>query len=350
MRRIDLVPNLSFPFLYSSLFVMLTERSPKRVDFERTFMVRVRRWESLVSERVLMTQDFTDFCFALRGAFDDLPPTFRLYTLPCDFKNVDDKKRIDDEASYSKLFGIFMDLHAVRPLLYVWGDNSDSPEKLPPAPPDTKSGGGSSRGPSSLSGSSTGTSSRKSTKPRKDIDNYTCVLCGYHGTGDLDCIMEGCHVYEVAAHNRVDPSERDEKLRSLGLGRDGVDDPRNIINLCMGCHNRFTAHEVSIHEDLRWVVCQNIRGKQSASQTYFRDLHATPVPFINPLFNPPRPVLAERMSFFREKHATHHYCHLCSEIYGELSLLESHLLQCQAAVAPACVSIVPRNVCPACLR
>ena len=347
MRRIDLVSNLSFPFLYASLFVMSTEQ-PESVDFERTLMVRVTHWESLVSEKVRMTQDFTYFCLDVRGTFD-LTSTFRLFTLPCDFKDIDERQPIDDEASYSKLFGIFVDLHAVRPLLYVWGGDSDSPLlKLPPVP-GTKSGGGSSRLSSSVSGSSMASSARTSTKPRY-IDNYTCVLCGFHGTGDRELFLEGCHVYEWEAHNRVDPSERDEKLRSLGLGRDGVDDPRNIINLCMGCHNRFTAHEVSIHEDLRWVVCQNIRGKQSASQTYFRDLHATPVPFINPLFNPPRPVLAERMSFFREKHATHHYCHLCSEIYGELSLLESHLLQCQAAVAPACVSIVPRNVCPACLR
>ena len=308
---------------------MTTER-PKRGEFQSSFRIPVTHWESLVSEKIQLTEEFIDFCRGVRFAFDDLPPTFRLYTLPSRFKDVDERQPLD-EASYSLLLGTLLDPHVEHPLLYVWSGDSASPQKLPET--NTKKVGGSSRGSSKSSGGSTSSKvTRANAMQRKQIDNYTCVLCGFSGQGGLTKFMECCHVYEIAAHKRLNDSDRERKLASLGLKT--VNDLQNMITLCKDCHDRFDAHETCIHQDLRWVICSMIRRTQSSSKKDFGDLHSQPVEFVDPTYKPPRAVLDERMTYFREKHPTHHYCHLCSEVYGEQSQLDSHAQECLGAVVP----------------
>ena len=105
-----------------------------------------------MSEKIHLTEEFVDFCRGVRFAFDDLPPTFRLYMLPYNFKDVNERQPIDG-ARYSELLGILLDPHVEHPLLYVWSGDSASPQKLPAT--STKKGGRSSRGSSKSSGGST---------------------------------------------------------------------------------------------------------------------------------------------------------------------------------------------------
>ena len=144
--------------------------------------------------------------------------------------------------------------------------------------------------------------------------------------------MECCHLYEIAAHKSLDDTVKAQKLASLELN--DVNDMKNMITLCKDCHDRFDARDICMHQDLRWVVCIKLRRIQSSSKKFFGDLHSQLVEFVDPTYAPPRAVLAERMSFFREKHYAHHYCHLCSEVYGEWSQLESHVHDCVGAVIP----------------
>ena len=188
-------------------------------------------------------------------------------------------------------------------------------------------------GSSKSSGGSTFSNvTRAKATERKTIDNYTCVLCGFIGEGGFTKFMECCHLYEIAAHKRLEDTMREQKLASLGLK--SINDMQNMITLCKDCHDSFDAHDTCIHQDLRWVVCSKLPGKSSSSKKGFGDLHSQLVEFVDPTYKPPRAVLDERMTYFREKHPTHHYCHLCSEVYGEQSQLDSHAQECLGAVVP----------------
>ena len=112
------------------MFNVTTTGHPKRVEFQNSFKVPVTYWETLVSEKVQLTETFIDFCRGVRFAFDGLPPTFRLYTLPSKFKDVGERQPID-VASYSELLGTLLDPHVEHPLLYVWSGDCALPQKLP---------------------------------------------------------------------------------------------------------------------------------------------------------------------------------------------------------------------------
>ena len=112
------------------MFNVTTTGHPKRVEFQNSFKVPVTYWETLVSEKVQLTETFIDFCRGVRFAFDGLPPTFRLYTLPSKFKDVGERQPID-VASYSELLGTLLDPHVEHPLLYVWSGDSALLQKLP---------------------------------------------------------------------------------------------------------------------------------------------------------------------------------------------------------------------------
>ena len=291
-------------------------------------------WDNLDAKGITLSDKFRTFCTSLRHKFaENVGPGFRLYAFPANFGSITQRRRID-ETNYSEIYDTLLDPDKEHPLLYVWNSNEATPEKIPLS--GQKKGDGSrsgswgrgSSGGSSVSngsrGSSGGSSARKGSRnssksaARRKLDNYTCTFCGLA----MDCAVDSCHLFTVAAHDKLGEDEQRTKLDELGLQT--VNDLENMITLCKVCHRHFDAHKMGIHRDLRLLVSRKIRpDKIHGWPKSFGQLHARTLVFTAPV--PPPAVLELRMLNFRNKHGVDHYCHFCSDIFTTLVDLESHL-------------------------
>ena len=104
-------------------------------------LVRATHWQRLVIKKISINErsTFKEFRRHIKFEFseeiDDArnPPTFRIYTLPAGFNDVDQRRLVDD-TNFEELRDLLMDDSVSQPQIYVWNYDDVSPAKLPNVP------------------------------------------------------------------------------------------------------------------------------------------------------------------------------------------------------------------------
>ena len=292
-------------------------------------LVRVTHWQRSVIKNITFNErsTFKEFCIRVKLKFSEEiddernPPAFRIYILPAGYKDVADRRLVDNDKKFEELRDILMNASVSHPVIYVWNYDKESPAKLPnvaQAEADTGS-----------------VISRDSTASKhcKTRDDNTCLCCGYVGRDGFG--LKACHIYEIGAHKRV--REEEVRLEKLGyLQLVSINDLGNLITLCEKCHPKFDSHKLGIHPaEHTWIVTNVLRegGATAQSNVLFVDIHAKKVPFAT-RYIPPTVVLDERMSYFLPKNLPNRYCHLCRYVCTNESELDGHIQECGATALP----------------
>lgn len=295
-------------------------------------LVLVTHWQRLVTRKISIKEwsTYKDFRRHINFEFSEEidadgrnPPTFRIYTLPAGFNDVEDRRLVNDDTTFEKLRNLLMNDSVSHPQIYVWNYDNVSPAKLPQNVAQAKSDTGSA-----VSRDSNAAENCKS----RDLNRRLC--CGYVGRDGFG--MECCHIYEVGAFNRIKMvGEREKELKDLQLVT--IDELANMITLCKDCHNKFDAHKLGIHStEHTWIVTNLLRGDGAVAQsnTCFIDIHPKKVPFAATRFISPKEVLDDRMSHFVTSNSPNHYCHFCLHVCTNEVELKGHIQGCGATALP----------------
>jgi 5-methylcytosine-specific restriction endonuclease McrA len=95
----------------------------------------------------------------------------------------------------------------------------------------------------SISGSKVSSSSKSSarkptaSKMRKKMDEFKCLYCGYTKSEKSGSYLSSCHIYELRAYNLLS-DEHSKKKKRDALGLEDINDVKNMITLCGGCHDQ----------------------------------------------------------------------------------------------------------------
>ena len=286
------------------------ENESRSVGFE-CFPVKVMHWQRLVSHYVEVPKkhySLAAFRYHVRLAFNDEINTdeFRLYLLPCDYDDVNQRILVD-EARYEEFMASIRSSRSRQPSLYVWNYDEASPAKLP----GTLAKIGSTSDVSRSSGQS---DLCRATYPN-------CLCCGYSG----DITIEAAHIFDIGIYNRLKKDERVDTLNSLGLA--GINQLANLIGLCKSCHNKFDHFHLGIDPtEKRWIVSQKERRKKP---DFHLLVHGKKVVFHDSAI-PPEKTLAWKWDRFI-KHNKAYFCCYCDGIFPvqKSTKFQIHFLECQ---------------------
>lgn len=212
----------------------------------------------------------------------------RLYYLPFDFKNVDERVRI----SSSQDVDIFAELYLNRlkkdqglPRLFVFNTSteSNSLDKL-----------------RVVSEVSTVISSDSESSSRcRHRDSNTCVFCGYCDSSPRDT----CHIFEFK-HYRAIKGDVAKFNRLSELGIIDINATNNLLSLCKNCHRAFDNYDLAVDsESMRLIVSlQALNTQVTKGKIPFSSLNGKLVKFSDStIWNPPKQLLSYRLRFFDEK-------------------------------------------------
>jgi 5-methylcytosine-specific restriction endonuclease McrA len=266
------------------------------VTFQAVEFLTVKHWDRTVTKTVPVSLGslnvWKKFLHNIRLNFDEEIGTgdFRLYSMPIQVINLDERVRID---SGDKLIDF---LECCNRKLYVFNckyENSESPTKLP-AEVDKKEAA------CSQSQSSTGRNSNNA-KLSKNRDKYTCLLCGYLSSNETS--VEACHIFELRHYKTLSVEEKALKLASFHL--DSIESPSNLITLCLKCHKKFDSYDFVFHPvDNRIEMTDKLlklpQKKQNltGAGTSFKSLNGKVIAFNgDPNFYPPTELKQYRYEF-----------------------------------------------------
>jgi 5-methylcytosine-specific restriction endonuclease McrA len=286
------------------------ENESRSVGFE-CFPIKVMHWQRLVSHYVEVPKkhySLAAFRYHVRLAFNDEINTdeFRLYLLPCDYNDVNQRILVD-AARYEEFMASIRSSSSRQPSLYVWNYDEASPAKLP----GTLAKIGSTSDVSRSSGQS---DLCRATYPN-------CLCCGYSG----DITIEAAHIFDIGIYNRLKKDERVDTLNALGLA--GINQLANLIGLCKSCHNKFDHFHLGIDPtEKRWIVSQKERRKKP---DFHLLVHGKKVVFHDSAI-PPEKTLAWKWDRFI-KHNKAYFCCYCDGIFPvqKSTKFQIHFLECQ---------------------
>ena len=289
------------------------ENESRSVGFE-CFPIKVMHWQRLVSHYVEVPKkhySLAAFRYHVRLAFNDEINTdeFRLYLLPCDYDDVNQRILVD-AARYEEFMASIRSSRSRQPSLYVWNYDEASPAKLP--------------GTLAKIGSTSDVSSRSS--GQSDLCRATypnCLCCGYSG----DITIEAAHIFDIGIYNRLKKDERVDTLNALGLA--GINQLANLIGLCKSCHTKFDHFHLGIDPtEKRWIVSQKERRKKP---DFHLLVHGKKVVFHDSAI-PPEKTLAWKWDRFI-KHNKAYFCCYCDGIFpvqkSTKGKFQIHFLECQ---------------------
>jgi hypothetical protein len=288
------------------------ENESRSVGFE-CFPIKVMHWQRLVSHYVEVPKkhySLAAFRYHVRLAFNDEINTdeFRLYLLPCDYNDVNQRILVD-AARYEEFMASIRSSSSRQPSLYVWNYDEASPAKLP----GTLAKIGSTSDVSRSSGQS---DLCRATYPN-------CLCCGYSG----DITIEAAHIFDIGIYNRLKKDERVDTLNALGLA--GINQLANLIGLCKSCHTKFDHFHLGIDPtEKRWIVSQKERRKKP---DFHLLVHGKKVVFHDSAI-PPEKTLAWKWDRFI-KHNKAYFCCYCDGIFpvqkSTKGKFQIHFLECQ---------------------
>jgi hypothetical protein len=163
---------------------------------------------------------------------------FTIYVLPPNFKNINERRQLvsarDLEAFLEAYTANFM---SGRPQMYVWNEESSTPDKPPRQV--------------TMEVEQLSSVTRNSTQSFrcKERDSNVCVFCGYTDGAKRDA----AHILEIQYFKEISTQvERDTLLESLGL--ESINSLANLISLCKKCHREFDNNNIGIEPDSKTLV------------------------------------------------------------------------------------------------
>eukprot|EP01035_Chromulina_nebulosa_P021793 gene21793-28203_t len=190
----------------------------------------VYHWNKCVKKLVNLPQldasRFILFKASLRIAFDNEigGATFRVYTLPHDFNDLEQRKEILSDEDFRAVLDSFLDLENIPPMVLVWNNQTDStsPEALPAFTKNSEN-------------DTVGTRDTQTAEACKYRDNNSCLFCGFKRSGSF--ALESCHLFEYHTWRNIKKPDRQTELQKVGLVY--IHEIPNLITLCLRCHNYF---------------------------------------------------------------------------------------------------------------
>jgi len=291
---------------YYSFFSHLDIKPHVSFSLDEMFDVKVTHWQTLESKKIAVTACLNVFLVRVRTSFSEEITTqrFRLYQLPHNSNDINQKTLISTDQSYNDCLKRFKDAQSFPPLLYVWNDDT-SPEKLPEKKEE-------------FDRSDTRTnSSRDSSSPRKakERDNEKCLVCSMKGLSNL----EACHIFERKHYNRLTVPLKTSILNLLALN--SIDEIQNLITMCKQCHGKFDSHLLGIDpETMSLIVTEVVRDEMSNpfSKVAYQNLHGnciTQSEYPHKRFSE-KAVKYRFETYFSttEKNKDKHYCPKCAHV------------------------------------
>ena len=301
---------------YSLFFSHLDIKPHVSFSLDEMFDVKVTHWQTLESKKIAVATCLNIFLVRVRTSFSEEITTqrFRLYQLPHNSNDIDQKTLINTHQSYIDCLKRFQDAQSFPPLLYVWNDDT-SPEKLPEKKEE-------------FDRSDTRTnSSRDSISPRKakERDNEKCLVCSMKGFSNL----EACHIFERKHYNRLSVSLKKSILNLLALN--SIDEIQNLITMCKQCHDKFDSHLLGIDpETMSLIVTEGVRDEMSNpfSKVAYQNLHGN---CITQSEYPHKRFSEEAVKYRFEnyfstttKNKDKHYCPICAHVSKSKQELGQH--------------------------
>jgi hypothetical protein len=220
--------------------------------------------------------------------------TFRLYTLPHNYEDVDQRKEIQTDQELHTVLESFLDLEHIPPLVLVWNNAvgaKKSPDALPALVKNTEK-------------DTVGTRDTETADASKLRDNNTCMFCGYSQSGSFG--LEACHLFEWKNWKTIAKANRFVELQKVGLVY--IHEIPNLITLCLRCHNYFDGphYMLGIHPiQCTLVVGKAVRDLETPNKNIFptySTLHGKKIVFNGEITHqPPVKLLIYRYAFFESK-------------------------------------------------
>lgn len=242
---------------------------------------KVLRFENSSTWRELLLQIKMDFLEEIGGG------AFRLYSLPKNCEEVNDRKRIRDieqlnafVASDISKFENSLD----QDQLYIFNCNDESPTKLPENTKvieDNRS-----------EGSSRTYRSKAVARFCRMRDQNKCVFCDYTDSTNI----QHCHFLGLAEFNGTKAGrERDALLLRLQISE--TNDGRNVICLCVNCHRQWDGHKIGVHPKKKTLLIVKAVGLElTQGGISYNELAGTTIQFG---LDPPLTLLNYRYQFFK---------------------------------------------------
>jgi hypothetical protein len=222
----------------------------------------VVNWRTCVRHCVPVSSTFVGFCSQVLQKFED-----EISSKNCSLflvqgnEPVIEKTRITAE-NYEKSLRRYLTSNDDNLSIFFHNEVA-SPQGSPTksSPPKKPAGGASQSDNASTSKASSNSQTSLQCKLR---DSFTCKLCGYVGNSSN---VKAAHLFERIEYFALNETERSTMLISLDLG--DIEEARNKLTLCVGCHKYFDAHKVGIQplEDLkvggRWVVKNELHHEKT---------------------------------------------------------------------------------------
>eukprot|EP01036_Dinobryon_divergens_P026734 gene26734-35414_t len=242
-----------------------------------TLTILIRHWENLNSHSIVLSKltSYHIFEAQVGELFSDEigSSDFRLYTLPVDSEDLDEKLRLTAENFPDFVEQKFSFSSSRKPRRTLYVSSTDSTPKKPPMSRLTTSNLSTLSGDSQKSslGDSNSKVSRNSRNAIrcKNRDKFTCRICQLNTNDSIAKTSElhAAYIYEIEELQSMPKETRISLLEEMQLY--DINHPINLITLCTVCHRYFDKQQIGIDpESKSWIITASIAN--NPSQTGFK--------------------------------------------------------------------------------
>ena len=243
--------------IYLIVSILLISQGP-----QENFTILIRRWENFSRHSIVLSQLTSYHLFEVQVGelfCDEIGSNdFRLYTLPVESEELDEKLRLTAENFSDFVEEKFSAKRPRRTTLYVSSTDS-TPKKLPVSRLTISYiralSGNSSQKSSSGDDDRKSSSSKVSHNSRnalrcKNRDKFTCRICQYNANDSVGKTSE-LQVAYIYGIKELWSMPRDEARVSFleEMELYDIDNPINLITLCDVCHGYFDKQQIGIHPE-----------------------------------------------------------------------------------------------------
>ena len=253
-----------------------------------TLSITIRHWETLSVHSVTLSKSLSYHIFEAQVGellSDEIGSNdFRLYTLPFESDELDEKLRLTAE-NFSQFVDHKFACEKPRRNLYV-SNTGLTPTKLPGLTIDNLSELSGTKRKSSLAGSKSTTTSnvsRSSKYARLCIgrDHFTCRVCQYYTDNEYaqPKQLEAAHIYEIEEQRAI-PDEQTRMRTLVEMELYDINHPMNLITLFQVCHAFFDRQQIGIDpESKSWIITTSIANISTQSGRSYKAVHGSTAGF-----------------------------------------------------------------------
>ena len=253
-----------------------------------TLSITIRHWETLSVHTVTLSKSLSYHIFEAQVGelfSDEIGSNdFRLYTLPFESDELDEKLRLTAE-NFSQFVHHKFACEKPRRNLYV-SSTGLTPTKLPGLTVDNLSELSGTKRKSSSAGSKSTTTSKVSHNSKfalfcKERDLFKCRVCQYSTDNKYAQTkqLQAAHIYEIEEQKAI-PDEQTRMRTLVELDLYDINHPMNLITLCQVCHAFFDKQQIGIDpESKRWIITTSIADKSTQSGRSYKAVHGSTAGF-----------------------------------------------------------------------